>query len=51
MELSLNKNVTIELTPQQIQVVLIQLRKGAFEIVAPVIAEIEKQILEQLKEK
>lgn len=48
-QIKLDKNVTIELTPQYLQIVLGYLAGGAFKDVSPVINSIEQQVIEQLK--
>ena len=48
-QINLDKNVTIEFTPQQLTTVISFLNKGAYEQVAGIIATIEKQVIEQLQ--
>lgn len=47
-QINLNKNVTIEFTPQQISIVFAVLKKQTYEQVCDVIGSIESQILKQV---
>lgn len=49
-QINLDKNVTIEFTPAQLSVVVSQLQKGSFEMVAGVIGSIEQQVIKQVQE-
>jgi hypothetical protein len=45
----IDKNIFIELTPEQLQITVNILKKGSFEVVAPIINSIERQVLQQLQ--
>jgi len=49
-QIQLDKNVTIEFTPAQLSIVVSQLQKGSFEMVAGTIQAIEQQVIKQVNE-
>lgn len=48
-QISLDKNVTIEFTPQQLTIIFALLKKGSYEQVAEIVNTIEKQVISQLQ--
>lgn len=48
-QINLTKNVNIEFTPQQLQIIIAYLQKGSYDQVVTIISSIEQQVIKQLE--